>query len=539
MIDNLRRFEWFIALSLTLVLVTFHVIAATSMGGLWRDEANTLALATLPTLKEVWRNLQYDSFPLLWFLILRGFTEVFGAMNDGALRVLGFTVGLGVIGALWLNARVFRHTFPFFSLMLLALSPSVIVWGDSMRAYGLGMLLILVACAMLWRFVESPTRFRFALAAIAVVCAVHALFYNSVLVLAFCSGAVAVCVRRRAWKKAALVVLIGALAAGSLAPYLLAMTSWTSLIQADPYTLSIFFGKIEAAVNVAGPLTFVLWCALIVSAMAAGAMTLFRRQQVGVSEHQRDVVLFGGTALIVGIGAYYAFLKILNYPTQPWYYLSLLTLAAVTVDAVLGSMLRSFQTRAAALGCVILVFVLSFPSVRVAVDQRMTNLDLIAGQLNRMVTADDLVLIDPWYCGISFARYYNGPAEWMTVPPVSDHRTHRLDLIKDLMVASDQSAPVRPVIDRIAETLQSGNRVFLVGTLNTPPPDVAPVLLPPAPFSKSGWNAGVYTVQWSSLVAFFVRQHAVKARWLGVTTDRPSIENREVTVIEGWRVSGP
>src|SRR5688572_5733327 len=139
-------------------------------------------------------------------------------MNDAAFRVLGFCVGMTIVGVLWLHARTFRHSFPLLSLALLAMSPSLIVWGDSMRAYGFGIVLILLTGLLLWRFVERPQGGRYAAAAIAAIASVHTLYYNSVLLLAFCGGAVAVCALKRAWKTAALVVLVGALAAVSIVP---------------------------------------------------------------------------------------------------------------------------------------------------------------------------------------------------------------------------------------------------------------------------------------------------------------------------------
>ena len=39
---------------------------------------------------ELWRSLEFDSFPVLYFSVLRAWTAVFGADNDLALRVWVF-----------------------------------------------------------------------------------------------------------------------------------------------------------------------------------------------------------------------------------------------------------------------------------------------------------------------------------------------------------------------------------------------------------------------------------------------------------------
>ena len=100
---DIRKAEAATAALLTLGAVWLRYVTARSAGGLWRDEANTVGLATLPTLGEVWSNLQYDSFPLLWVVIVRQLVSVFGPMNDAAFRATGFVVGMLILAAVWFN----------------------------------------------------------------------------------------------------------------------------------------------------------------------------------------------------------------------------------------------------------------------------------------------------------------------------------------------------------------------------------------------------------------------------------------------------
>ena len=41
------------------------VLTAMNAGPLWRDESATFNLAHMPSLRDVWHNLQFDSFPAL------------------------------------------------------------------------------------------------------------------------------------------------------------------------------------------------------------------------------------------------------------------------------------------------------------------------------------------------------------------------------------------------------------------------------------------------------------------------------------------
>src|ERR1700730_1159028 len=67
----LSRFEWIAVLVVGFVAMALHLRFISNVGGLWRDEANSVQLSTLPTLNEVWRSLDFDSFPILFFAILR------------------------------------------------------------------------------------------------------------------------------------------------------------------------------------------------------------------------------------------------------------------------------------------------------------------------------------------------------------------------------------------------------------------------------------------------------------------------------------
>ncbi|HYN81581.1 MAG TPA: hypothetical protein VES88_08775 [Gemmatimonadaceae bacterium] len=85
----LDKAEKIAAVVITLAVICFHLVTATSAGPLWRDEAAALGLATSPTLGEVWNNLQHEAFPILWPLLIREFSSLVGPMNDSAFRAHG------------------------------------------------------------------------------------------------------------------------------------------------------------------------------------------------------------------------------------------------------------------------------------------------------------------------------------------------------------------------------------------------------------------------------------------------------------------
>src|SRR2546423_8447475 len=110
----------------TLLAIFLHIFFVSWAGALWRDEVNTLEIATMRTWSEMWASLCFDSFPGLFFVLLRGVAGVPAMMSDAGLRIFGVVIGLVAVGAVWLNARWLRFGFPLLSLALIGFNPMII-----------------------------------------------------------------------------------------------------------------------------------------------------------------------------------------------------------------------------------------------------------------------------------------------------------------------------------------------------------------------------------------------------------------------------
>jgi hypothetical protein len=132
-----------------------------------------------------------------------------------------------------------------------------------------------------------------------------------------------------------------------------------------------------------------------------------------------------------------------------------------------------------------------------------TNIDVVARKLQETTRSTDLIVVNPWYLGISFSRYYHGETPWLTLPIINDHRFHRYDLLKVKMLQSDPLADLR---DAITQALQSGNRVWVVGGAR-PPENGLPLSIQPAPDPEFGWNGQAYLNVWSMQLGEFLRAH--------------------------------
>ncbi len=528
-VSRTKIFDGFVVAFVGIAAIALHVRLALLVGALWRDETNSVNLANVSTFSEFSHFLQFDSFPALFFALLRIWTAIFGAQNDDALRGLGLLVGVGILAALWLGARAFGVRFPVLSLALVGLNPMIIRYGDSIRAYGLGVLLILLTLCSFWRLVETngfPSGKRIGVALLCALLSVHCLYYNSVLLLAIALGASVVAARRGDWKCVALIFGLGFVTALSLLIYLPVMTrmnEWNFLVHHP----TGFAGIWERAGSVLGsPLHVITW--LWIALIFAGLILALVRQKLS------PPILFAAVTMLAGLFGYVCFLHLLGYYTQPWYYITLAVFVACLLDIIFGSWPKTKLVRP-----IIALALLCFtgPPAWSEMKQRHTNADLIAARLEGISKEGDVVLLPRWECAISFVRYYQGPAEVITLPPISDHRFHSYDLIIAQMKTPDAHLPV---LSKIEEALRSGHRVFIAGELPIVKNDAKLPVLRPFYRDENGvpHGSGYYGV-WQLYVGQFVGTHAAKIT--GVSHRLPGYENvleyekLALSVAEGWR----
>ncbi len=531
--------EWITAVVLTIAALVLHLINRAHVGALWRDELNSVHLATMPTLRELWQNFEFDSVPAIWLTLLRLLHGI-GFGSDAALRNLGLLIGLLFLAILWLNARRLTSSPPLVALALIGLSPVVVRWGDGLRAYGLGMIFSVLTFGMVWAFVQKPNTRTFAIALLCALCSVHTLYYNSVLIFAICSGGAVLTATGRQWKLAALILAIGGITALTLLVYsapLARQHEWYVLVQQPAVTFGFLFQKLGGTLSTSGTTVAWLWAVSVIGTILIATVSLTKPETLTVTESQRSLLIYSLATLLIGSVAYALFLKSLNYVTYPWYYVGWMSLTAITTEAGLIPLRNRVAGRLTIAAFAGVMLVVSFFNSAEALKARLTNIDLVAGVVSKNTTEHDCVVVNPWFVGITFRRYYTGPASWITLPSVSDHRVHRYDEVKTMMSQAAPLDAIRPITDKITETLRGGGHVWLVGGLSFPPANQIPFNLPPAPGSPYGWNNGAYYEMWSQNIGRFVQQHALQARVVEVPNAQKvaDYENLPIVFVEGWR----
>jgi hypothetical protein len=532
----LRKACWIVALALTGASVLLHFFSLTEAGGLWRDEIAIANIATLPSWAETFRALPHDHCPIVFPAVVRVWTALGLAQTNTGMRILGLGLGLFLVASFWAASRMMGREPPLLFLSLVAVNPTMIRYGDSIRGYALGIAFIVLTMGLIWRFIEAPSARRGWLAGLGAVVSVQTLYQNAFFLLAICVAGAVVCLRQRQPAKVVSILGVGFVAALSLLPYvqpvLQAQDWWvvsksgTSLTIAWRY-LSYFTG-----------IFFSVWVIVVVFAATFGigrAILGTRREKI---YDQPDLPLFGGIALVLGVIGFGVFIKLTGLPTQVWYYIPGLCFAVVCCDALVP---RGHPVTGIGVLAIAVTALMVSPSAYAALRWRQTNGDLLAAQVARNADADDLIIVHPWYFGLTYGYYYRGAAKWTTLPPIEDYRFHRYDLIKEKLATTNAIAPVLAQVEAV---LRSGHRLWIVGELSAPPASAPVPRDPPvAPHGPLGWSDHPYTEAWGNELGYFLEQHITNAELFvnPFTNAIPinPVERMKLVVVRGWQASSP
>jgi hypothetical protein len=385
----------------------------------------------------------------------------------------------------------------------------------------------------LWAFVAHPSWGRFVIVQVAAIVAAQTHYANCVLVAALVGGAAAVALRRRSGR------LLGALAAlgmGAALSLLINLRDLVYITSTAPlgtgswslgWLLQVFAAAFAPGVRGLG----VCWLMAAVLALAG-----FAAAWRAGSAPQRERTLFFVVTLPPALAGLFAGFLRAGVPTNYWHYLSLL--AVIVLACEVGVWLLARQWRHGELvriGAAALAALVVAPGVVQTVPLRMTSLDVVARTLEEKARPDDLVVVFPWPCGITFARYYRGAAPWITWPDLPEHRVHTHLEIAEKMKLGD--AAVRPELERVERTLRAGATVWIVGQPSAPDAGHPLPPLPPAPHGPRGWSSAPYLDHWELQLGALLETHAAR----GSRVPLPDLgrvnawENPPLFRVEGWR----
>ncbi len=453
--------EWIVAILITAAAVVLHLYFWLHIGGLWRDEANMANDFGGHSFSEMAR----DSTPVLGPLIVHGW-RMAGGQSDLALRFLGLLFGLGMLAVLWVASWKIRRAPPLAGLVLFGLNSTVIIFGDSLRPYGLGSLFAMALVTAAFLFLQNrPPCAPCGWLCFAVL-SVQTLYHNIVIVAAVCFGVWVVCWRRKDKRAAFQIFCVAALAAISLLPGLNALLSNPDASQVLRKGMNRF-RFIESYENAFDyPVTGYIydWILLAGIIILRACLHVWQKPSASPAPAKTDkafsgddLCLFASVTLILAAAGFPIFFWYAQLTMATWYQIPLMALAAVCFDAALP-VFRGIL-RIVFLAFVVITAVLSTPKTFGYLTSHFSNVNHYSQLLAEQAAPGDYIVVCPWNYAITFDYYFKNATPWDTLPPLSDHSVHRYDLIKLQM---QNTNAIAPVLQQISRTLQSGHRVWVL-----------------------------------------------------------------------------
>ena len=530
------------ALSATAFSAMLLVLTAMNAGPLWRDEVDTFNLARMPSLRDIWHNQQFESSPLLWPLLVRGCGMLALVDSDIGVHSLGLAVGLFFLTSLWLCQRWLCGRAPTLSIALIGGLPALIFVVGENRAYGLAACLLVLSFGKIWRVLEFPSKSRILSAGFICLLFVQCIYYDVIFLGAMLAAGALIAMRRRRWTVACAMAGIGLVAGASLfiylpimhhssaflsfwsSPFFEAATLWTGLGNAVATKSS---GNADAP---DGPQIWIWIGVLLAGAIVAVIMqrTPVRRTPKAEVASRRapersDLALFCITSVVLGTVGFTGFLLKVQYFMQPWHYIQILILWAISLDGILNAGWPALRPWGLVrIGFLVVMMTFNAGPAWAEAHTRRSNLDLVAGFLGQNASARDLIVVQDVWQGITFARYYHGEAQWLSVPPIDSHDIPRIDLV---MAKMNQPDAMTPVLDAMTRTLTTGNAVWFVGSIpveRSQEVRSGPIPSPPPPSEMpTRWWGGSYSYWWNQQVTTFLLDHAEQGNREPISTPEP------------------
>ena len=507
--NNIKNFYQLfscVALSLYVFGSIFYLYFS---GPLWRDEIATISFGSAKNFKEFIDLFRYNTIPVAMPIVVKTI-GLFSAQWE-AYKNIAVLIGISpvfFIGAIMIKNNPRQSAY---LCLLLVLLWQNIRWLNSLRAYGIGLLSLLIFMYYLqianrdkqWSWVILLSSLFAAATSyqnwpfIASALGIHCFFsFKKPAMEKIC----------HLWAFAAFLLVV--------------LLHFPVLISSNKVFQTMKFPEI-------GPSDILRrWCSVfwmvnpygtsVLVAFVAFCVFLFLLKQVNNAIKPDSLRLF----LIMFCGTILSFGLLVSSKLVLYEWQFVLPMVFIGFQA---SLLLTSLVIENTLEKILLVAALILPLVPVQrplnyLFQRCTNLDQVADLIQQNNSESDIVIVNPWEPVISFAYYYKGPCEIISVPPISKYDTHRVDEIQNTM-----AQPVEEIfkgIDRkITQTMKNGGRIWLLGEFAPPNNGHPPLSLELAPSLHWGWRSGPYYQMWSEHLATILMTRASSVTRLNAESD--------------------
>lgn len=498
-----------IAIILPVILIR-HLIYA---GPLWRDEIAHINHSMM-SLSDMWSYATARPFPLFSMLIIHALGAIGIISSDLSIRIFGVIVYLITFFSVWLWMK--KLSFSGHLLWILVFfNPSFFWIATAARPYGLGLLFSLNLFLLFLSLNQSFTLKKIIILNLLSILAVHTMFQNAFVVFAATVASVIVFLKRREWIPMGLFIASGSITALTLLPYskILAQAGqWAVLTKAElPFVhylraMVYTFGDIS---TLTGKIHLLAWAVLICFGLFRLGGKYTRKQ---MNERDKNTALFLIFSGMISVSLLFITVYSSRVMPQHWHYSFILLMSGIMVSVI-------FQLEGRGLWLFAIIVLALFSNIVPlwhATTVRQTNMDIVAELLEKSADKNDLIIVNPWYFGTTFDRYYDGEAPWLTLPPLGDHKLTRYDLLQEAMKGSNA---ISKVIQAAENSLSSNGDVWHVGYFPKADSSINMSSVGPAPDKIIGWSAAGYARHWSTNLANWIRAESL-------TTTRIKIKDK-------------
>ncbi len=484
----------------------------------------------------MWKQLSADSAPPVYYSALRLWIASGLGGSDEGLRLFGILVSLGIVASVLISCWMLTGRAPLLATSLIAFNGSIFYYCSSLRAYGLAVLLILPCCAAFWRLARQPSRWNILASAALAILSCHTSYQNSYLLLAIGLAAAGVCAMCRLWRRCLLVLAICFATGLSMLVYLPMIRNYREITRVVQYDVSLaeIGQKFVEAVSLESTPLLVVWVLLAASAMVALIVQVAGRRRMLSKAPSLSLYAAIVVAIAASVGA--GFVATNAMEPYVWHFTPFVALAAVMMETVFQSPHRKAWVWLARTTVACIVIAISLPQLWVAAHTRRTNFDVVGAALAEKAGPNDFILVNPCYLAPGFKYYYHGNTEWNTLPLLSTDIKTVLGGYRPIEKLMATPNAIDATLQKVEHTLASGNRLWLVGSVEFLPRGREPPNLPPAPQSKFGWYCLPYLNVWRMQVCYFIQSHARRGDEIDVSVKGPveGFEDVPLMVVEGW-----
>jgi len=416
---------------------------------------------------------------------------------------------------LWPHRRE-SFFFPFFTFSLFLFDPIIVVWGDSLRAYGLGSAFLVLFLYQIRKEVFGDSSKLPLLAAVFSFLSVWALYGNIFLVIAVSLSGMLTCLYVGEWRKVRNLFLVGMVSCFSLVfnfPVVLRMIQMKDLVD-HHIGLMLAIGSLMNFLHAGGPEQIYLWSLGILGFLVGIVVRFLERSHSNEGQAFAKETIFPCLTLVFVLLFHLVYVLKVGQVPQVWYFIPPAAIIVFMFDTMLANASRKRRWLSFLSFLIFaLVFSLSFSVKIKTLSQSMTNVDVAVAQISKRSLPNDVLLVaDPFQASTAL-RYAKDDLVvqiWPSCKKSEMRSQGRIPLIASMQNGDEA---IRPLLELLMSRLRDGGSVWLLGCPAILDPQINLPSTAQISVSSESWKPGPFLFCWNAqTTAFLMRNAQVKER---------------------------